>query len=399
MKYCVVVPDGAADLPVSRLEGKTPLEVARIPNLDRAAREGLLGQARTIPRRMTPGSDIAIMSVMGYDPARYYTGRGPLEAADMGVELAPGDVALRCNLITTDGERLVDFCAGHISTTEADVLIRLLNEKLGNPNLTFHTGTSYRHLLVFRGSGPARARTLPPHDVVGEELADILPKGEGSEVLIGLMNASREVLADHEVNAVRRDLQQNPANMIWLWGQGERPGMTPFAQRYHCTGAAVSAVNLVRGIARLIGWDIVRVPGITGYTDTDYSAKGRYAIDALRSRDLVLVHVEAPDEAAHEGDLKAKIHAIEQVDREIVGPMMAAAPELGGLRLLALPDHVTSVEQRKHLHGFVPFVIWGTGVQSRSGLAFNEAAAAQSNVLERKGHRLMDALIAGSASA
>jgi 2,3-bisphosphoglycerate-independent phosphoglycerate mutase len=267
---------------------------------------------------------------------------------------------------------------------------------VGNPNLTFHAGTGYRHLLVFRGSGPGAAKTLPPHDVVGQKLADILPKGKGSEVLIGLMNASRDVLAGHEVNAVRRDLQQNPANMIWLWGQGERPCMVSFADKYHCTGAAISAVNLVRGIARLIGWDIIRVPGITGYTDTDYSAKGRYAVDALRSHDLVLVHVEAPDEAAHEGNLKEKMHAIEQVDREIVGPVMAAASELGGLRLLALPDHVTSVEQSRHLRGLVPFVIWGAGVEARSGLPFNEAAAAQSKVLEKMGHRLMGSFVKGA---
>jgi len=393
MKYCIIIPDGAADLPVVRLDGRTPLEVARVPNMDRAAQEGLLGQVSNIPARMAPGSDVAIMSVLGYDPVQCYTGRGPLEAADMGVELAAGAWAFRCNLITTDGERLVDFCAGHISTAEADLLVRALNDAFGGPDVRFHTGVGYRHLMVLHTSEPLAVETSPPHDVVGQRLVDVLPRGKGSDLLVELMTRSMEVLAEHEVNKVRLDLRQNPANMIWLWGEGQRPNMARFVEQYGRRGAAISAVNLVRGMARLIGWDVVQVPGITGYTDTDYGAKGRYGIDALRSHDLVLVHVEAPDEASHEGDVKAKIRAIELIDREIVGPFMAAAAELGELRLLVVPDHVTSVENRLHMRGPVPFAIWGTGVAAQSGLHFNEAAAATTEILEKAGHRLMNAFL------
>ena len=393
MKYCVIIPDGAADLPVARLDGKTPLEAARIPNLDRAAAGGLLGLVRTVPPRMSPASDVAIMSVMGYDPTEYYTGRGPLEAADLGVELADGEVACRCNLITTDGERLLDFCAGHISTAEADVLVGVLNEELGDSNVRFHTGTGYRHLMVYTPPAPLKAKTMPPHDVMGERLADILPRGKGSELLVDLIGRSAKVLADHEVNTVRRDLGQNPANMIWLWGQGERPALVSFREKYGPRGAAISAVNLVNGLARLVGWQVVHVPGSTGYLDTDYAAKGRYAVDALNSCDLVLVHVEAPDEASHEGDVKAKIRAIEQVDHHVVGPVMAAGSESGDLRMMVLPDHMTSVDKRGHMSGTVPFAIWGAGVGMRSGLSFTEACAAETNVVWKAGHELMGALL------
>jgi len=393
MKYCVIIPDGMADFPVSRLENRTPLEAARKPNMDRAAAEGLLGQVRTVPGRMTPGSDIAIMSVMGYDPLRYHTGRGPLEAADMNVELAGDDWAFRCNLITSDGEAIVDFTAGHITNPEAEVLIQALNRELGNKDIEFHVGTSYRHLMVYRGSEYLSLETRPPHDVVGEPIVQNLPRGSGAKMLTDLMNRSVNVLADHEVNKVRLDLGQNPANMIWLWGEGRRPDLEPFASRFGCRGAIISAVNLVRGIARLIGWEVIPVPGATGYVDTDYAAKGRYAVDGLKSYDLVLVHVEAPDEASHEGDLKAKIRAIEQVDQEILGPVMAASADYPDLRVMVLPDHVTSVEQRKHVRGLVPFAMWGAGIDARSGLGFAERTAAQTEVVCEQGHELMGSFL------
>lgn len=393
MKYCLIVPDGMADFPVSRLKGQTPLEVARTPNMDRAAAEGLLGQARTIPGRMTPGSDVAIMSVMGYDPREYYTGRGPLEAADMGIELGEDDWAVRCNLVTADGGAIVDFSAGHITNPEAELLIQVLNKELGTETISFHAGTSYRHLMLYRGEEPLGVETMPPHDIMGQPIVENLPRGRLAEMLIDLMDRSMGLLDDHEVNQVRRDLGKNPANMIWLWGQGKRPAMEPFVEKYGRKGAIISAVNLVRGMGRLLGWDVIRVPGATGYTDTDYAAKGRHAVEALARFDLVFVHIEAPDEASHEGDVGAKVRAIERVDSAVVGPVMDAVATHPGLRLLVLPDHVTSVESRKHERGLVPFAMWGRGVKAESGRSFGERSAARTEVLWEAGHDLMASFV------
>lgn len=389
MKYCIIVPDGAADYPVAKLDGKTPLEAARTPNMDQAAREGLTGLTCHVPRRMTPGSSVAMMSVTGYDPAKYFSGRGPLEATDLGIEMGPRDWAMRCNLITAGDDALVDFTAGHVSNEEADLLIEALNRGLATSELTFHAGTSYRHVLMYNGPLALAAKTVPPHDVVGEPLKDNYPRGQNSELLVDLMERSRSILEPHEVNRVRVDLGQNPANMIWLWGQGQKPTLESFHSRFGLTGGVISAVNLVCGIGRLVGWEIIKVPGATGYLDTDYAAKGRYAIDGLHRYDLVLVHVEAPDEAGHQGDLQGKIRALEQIDRQIVGPLMAQRDLGGGLRMLVVPDHVTSVQDRKHKRDPVPFLIWGEGVQAASGRPFTEAHARASGVEIKRGCDLM----------
>ncbi len=389
MKYCIIIPDGAADYPVDELGERTPLETARIPNMDRAAEEGLLGQINTVPKRMAAGSSVAIMSILGYNPQEYYTGRAPLEAADMGVDIPADRWGIRCNFITVNNSRLEDFSAGHISTEESDALIESLNEEMGSERVTFHTGTGYRNLLVYKPTSPLDVETNPPHQVMGEELIDIFPTGRGSEQLVEMMRASQHVLENHEVNDVRRDLGQNPANMIWLWGQGRRPNMETFADKFGVDGGAISAVNLVKGIARLIGWDIIEVPGITGFTDTDYGAKGRYAIDALNDYDIVLVHVEAPDEASHEQDPRAKVRAIEQIDQNIVGPVMAAHESLDELKVMVLPDHITSVEQGRHSRGMVPIAMWGTGIHSGAGGRFDEAHAGETDVVWEKGHDVM----------
>ena len=393
MKYCIIVPDGAADTPQPRLAGKTPLEAARTPHMDRAAAGGLLGLVNHIPPRMPPGSDVAMMSVVGCDPERYYTGRGPLEAADLGVEMRAGDWAVRCNFITVSDGALADFTAGHLSTQEGAVLIEALNSALGGEELTFIPGTSYRHVMVYRGSQALLAETVPPHDAVGQPVREISPRGEGAQFLIGLMERSREVLAEHEVNKVRVDLGKNPANMIWLWGQGRRPEFPSFEERFGCRGAVISAVNLVRGIGRLIGWEVIKVPGATGYTDTDYAAKGRYAQDALNRADLVLIHVEAPDEASHDRDLQSKVRAIERVDAAIVGPIMAQAEQVGGLRLLIMPDHVTTVEDGKHKRGAVPFAMWGEGVKAASGGRYSEADAAAADIEVEHGWHMISELL------
>jgi 2,3-bisphosphoglycerate-independent phosphoglycerate mutase len=393
MKYCVVVPDGAADYPLSELGGKTPLEAADTPHMDRAAAGGLIGVSDHVPARMTPGSSVAMMSVFGYDPATCFTGRGPLEAADLGIEMGPGDWAVRCNFVTVSDGVLEDFTAGHISNDEAAALIEALNADLGNDELTFHAGTSYRHVLTYTGLIALMAETTPPHDIVGQDCEDYLPQGDGSEVLVYLMQRSRAVLEDHPVNRARRERGEEPANMIWLWGQGLRPDLADFHERFGVKGAVISAVNLVRGIGRLIGWDIVRVPGATGYVDTDYAAKGRYAVEALRRRDLVLVHVEASDEASHEQDVRAKMGALERIDADIVGPVMAYRPEAGGLRLLVTPDHLTAVQDGKHKRGRVPFAMWGDGIEAASGARYTEAHAEASDVVIEPGSDLMGEFI------
>ncbi|MCD6416537.1 MAG: cofactor-independent phosphoglycerate mutase [Planctomycetes bacterium] len=393
MKYCIVVPDGAADFAVRRLGGKTPLEAARTPNLDRAAQEGLLGIARHVPPRMPPGSSVAIMSVVGYDPQEYFTGRGPLEAADLGIEMGPDDWAVRCNLVTTAEGRLADFTAGHISTGEAEVLLAALNDELGNEETSFHLGTSYRHVVLYTGAQDIDAETTPPHQVVGQPIEDHYPTGPGGEYLLDLMKRSREALQSHEVNQVRVDLGRNPANMIWLWSPGRKPSMESFADRFGLRGAVISAVNLVKGIGRIIGWDVIDVPGATGYTDTDYAAKGRYGISALKDYGVLLIHIEAPDEASHDRDVKAKIRAIEQIDKAIVGPLMAHAEQEGDLRLLICPDHVTSVEDGKHKRDPVPFAIWGQGVLASANVPFTEGHAAATEVQIDDGYELIGELI------
>jgi 2,3-bisphosphoglycerate-independent phosphoglycerate mutase len=390
MKYCIVIADGAADYPVAELGGKTPLQVAEKPNMDRMASEGLLGQVRTVPDRMEPGSDVAIMSIVGYDPTMDYTGRAPLEAVDMGVELEDDEWAFRCNFVTVEDGRLTDFSAGHISTEEAERLVDTLNEELGGDELRFYTGTGYRHLMIQKDRRDIiDVSTNPPHQVMGELLEDIWPQGFGSAKLVRLMESSQKLLANHDVNVKRRNKGHKTADMIWLWGQGRKPNMVPFEEKYGHKGAVISAVNLVRGIARIIGWEVVEVPGITAYLDTDYAAKGRYAIDKLSGTDLMVVHVEAPDEASHDGNVEGKVEAIEQIDEKIVGPIMEEVVSEFELRMLVLPDHYTSVKQGRHVRGPVPVAMWGHGINSRSGLRFSEGTAKDTELMWDDGPELM----------
>jgi 2,3-bisphosphoglycerate-independent phosphoglycerate mutase len=388
VKHCVIVPDGAADLPLAALGGRTPLQAARTPHMDAMARGGQVGLTSHVPAGMTPGSAVAMMSLLGYDPARHFTGRAPLEAADLGIELGPRDWAVRCNLVTAADGALASSNAGHIATAEAARLIDALNGALGRDGRRFHVGTGYRHLLVGADLCGEGVRTVPPHDIVGLPLADSQPSGEGSGLLLDLMERSRAVLEDHEVNRARRAAGRRPANMIWLWGQGRRPALADFRSRFGPCGAVISAVNLVRGLGRLVGWEVVDVPGATGYTDTNYAAKGAHAVRALADHGLVLVHVEAPDEASHDRDPEAKVAAIERVDADVVGPVMAAPGLRGALRMMVVPDHVTSVEDGRHKRGAVPFAIWGAGVAASAAGGFSEAEAAGGVELPA-GHELM----------
>ena len=391
MKYAIIVPDGAADEPLAELGNRTPLQAANIPHMDEIARVGRLGLVRTIPKGMYPGSDVANLSVLGYDPAQYYTGRGPIEAASMGVTLQPGQFTFRCNLVTVANGKMEDYSAGHITSKESAALIESLNKTLGSERVKLLPGVSYRHILLFTGAGDFDVTCVAAHDIVGEPIKNHLPKGKGADQLNYLMERSREVLAEHDVNRVRVDLEQNPATMIWpFWGGGPLPSIPKFKDRFGQRAALISAVDLLNGLAVVLGMQRITVPGATGFIDTDYAAKGRYAIEALKEFDLVLVHVEAPDEAGHTGEALQKVKALEQIDRHVVGPVHEALRGCGEYRILVLPDHPTPLAFRKHTPEPVPFAMCGTRVISPRELPFTEQDAEASDLKIERGHELME---------
>jgi len=391
-RYAVVVPDGAADSPLEELEGKTPLQYARTPNLDRLARRGRCGTALTIPPGLPAGSDVANLALLGYDPRTYYCGRGPLEAASMGVRLREGEYAFRCNLVSVEGGRLADYSAGHIPTEEARRMIETLDRELGGEGLRFHPGVSYRHLLVIRGDYGETLCT-PPHDVVGSPLEEVEPRGPGSPKLRELIRLSREILSGHPVNLERRSNGFRGADSIWPWGQGRTPDMPGLEERFGLRGAVITAVDLVKGLGILAGLVPLRVPGATGYLDTDYAAKGRRALEALRDFDLVYVHVEAPDEAGHEGLVEEKVRALEEIDRFIVGPLLEEGGAPGGLRLLAVPDHPTPLRVRTHTAGAVPFALGGPGIEPDGCPSFCEEASRAGTWSRLPGWELLGLLV------
>jgi 2,3-bisphosphoglycerate-independent phosphoglycerate mutase len=382
MKYAIIIPDGAADEPQASLGDRTPLQAARLSNIDRIARTGVVGRMNNVPRPLTPASDVATLSLFGYDPLEVYTGRAPLEAAALGVSLGPDDWAIRCNLVYIADGRMRDFTAGHIPSEQGHALIATLHRMLGNlwtdgSELQFYAGVSYRNLFVFRpgiNGAPftADTHTQPPHDIPDQPVADHLPTGPGSDLLQELMEHSQEVLADHPVNVARTAAGQKPATQIWLWGQGRAPRLAPFAERYGRRGAISSGVDLVRGVGVLLGWDRLDHPAVTDYLDNDYAVQARLAIDALQTHDLVCVHVEAPDEASHEGRADAKVEAIERIDRDIVGPLLEALPAFGDWRILVAPDHRTPLRTRAHSYGAVPIAVAGTGVAAGGFGAYDE---------------------------
>jgi 2,3-bisphosphoglycerate-independent phosphoglycerate mutase len=394
MKYCIIIPDGMADYPLEKLGRKTPLETAKTPFFDTISHNGSLGLVQTVPKKFAPGSDIACLSVLGYDPQVYYTGRAPLEAASLGIQLKDEDYAVRCNLVSVHGGILEDFSAGHISDNEAESIIATLNEKLGRDTITFHAGKSYRNVMIYNGDIKLDAVCIPPHDIIGKPIDRNLPKGKGSEILIDLMQTSHEILENHDVNKVRLDLDENPANMIWLWGQGHRPSMPSFREEYGLSGAVITGVDLLRGIATYLDWDIIKVPGATGYLDTNYNAKAQYAIEAIETHDIVLIHIEAPDEASHEGNIYEKIRSIENIDSKIVGPVYNALKKYSEFRILVLPDHYTSIQERTHTSDPVPFAVYGTDSAKKSKRSFTELNAKKGTRI-KKGYKLMRHFIKG----
>ena len=389
MKYAIVIPDGAADVPLGELGGKTPLETAATPNMDWIASHGKCGTVRNIPKGMPAGSDVAILSVFGYDPRECYTGRAPLEAAAQGLDIAPDETVFRCNLVTIVEGVMEDHSAGHLTTEEGAALIGELNRVLAGPHVKFYPGVGYRHLMTFKGD--ADVQTTPPHDIPGKRVADFSPSGKGAELLRTLIDRSREILATHEINNVRRDLGENPASSIWLWGQGKMPTMQSFADRYGLSGAAITAVDLVRGLAKLIGWEVIQVAGATGYVDTNYAGKGAAAAEALDRCDVVVVHVEATDEAGHNADVKGKVHALEQIDQHVVAPILERLRAEGDeWRILVLPDHPTPCTLRTHTAEAVPFAIAGKRIESVIPGPFTEAFAATSDLHISRGCELME---------
>jgi 2,3-bisphosphoglycerate-independent phosphoglycerate mutase len=393
VKYVLVIPDGFADRPLEALKGRTPIEAAVTPHMDALAGEGQLGLASNIPRGMDPGSDVACMSLMGYDPKEYHTGRAPLEAVSLGVELGDHEVAFRANLVTVTEGIMVDYSAGHVKSGEAAVLIAALGEALADLPVKLYSGVSYRNLLVTDRVESLRARTVPPHDFTGRALEGHWPRGRGADFLRAIMERSAEVLADHDVNEVRVSLGENPANMIWLWGGGVRPELPAFRDLWGLSGAVITAVDLLRSIGMLAGLEILKVPGATGYLDTDYAAKGAAAAEALERFDLVVVHVEAPDEAGHGGKALAKLKSLERIDAEIVGPLSQLARARGDLRIMVAADHATPIEVRTHTAEPVPFLIWGPEVQPDGAESFSEAQAKATGLREKRGHRLMGRLL------
>jgi 2,3-bisphosphoglycerate-independent phosphoglycerate mutase len=401
MKYAVLIGDGMADIPIEELGGLTILQKAHTPNMDMLAREGLMGSVRTVPPGFHPGSDVANLSILGYDPAKYYTGRAPLEAASMGVCLVENDVAYRCNLVTLKYNAgrtcavMDDHSSGHITTEEAAELIKTVALSLETGDIKFHPGVSYRHLMVWR-EGKQDIECVPPHDILGKEITDYLPIGDGEDVLRNLMRRSVDILEAHPVNKTRLAGNKRPANSLWLWGQGKRPQMPSYKEKYGINGALISAVDLTKGLGLYAGFEILRVPGVTGWLDTNYAGKTEYALKALEEKDFVYIHVEAPDEAGHSGSWENKLKAVEDFDALVVGPVMEGmAQKFDEYRILLMPDHATPIRVRTHTEAPVPFVVFDSRHRKDNrGATYDESITERKDILVfEEGYRLMDYFI------
>ena len=396
MKYVILIGDGMGDYPQAELGGKTLLEAAATPNLDALARQGEVGLAHTIPPGMEPGSDIANLAIMGYDPARYHTGRAPLEAAALGVSLAPDEVAFRCNLVTLRAEPgglyMEDYAAGHITSEEAKELIADLEAALGQNGRHFYPGVSYRHLLVWN-QGEAGWKTYPPHDHSGQEVGKLFQDEGPAAPLWALIRASWPVLQEHELNRRRQAEGKKPATSIWLWGQGRSPALPTLKERYGLTGAVISAVDLIRGIGLYAGLTPILVPGATGFLDTNYQGKVEAGLTALQEKDLAFIHVEAPDEAGHKGELQLKLQAIEDFDARVVGPLLHGLKGLGDHRVLVMCDHLTPISLKTHTSEPVPFVLFDSRHPGNKPRPYSEAAAKQSGLVLEHAADLLPRLV------
>ncbi len=401
MKYVIFIPDGSSDLPLDEIDGKTPLMVANTPNIDKLAKKGYGGLTNNVPEGYTPGSDVANMSIFGYNPADYYTGRGPLEAGSVGIDTTPKDVIFRCNTIFEKNGVMEDFNAGHITTPEAEELINGLNqyfsEKYPDFKGKFYSGISYRHLFVYSCDSVedaeilANIKTMPPHDISQEKLVDnLFGKCELAEEIQKIMFESNEFLKNHEINQKR----EIPANMVWLWGQGVTPKLPNFKETYGLDAAVITGVDLLKGIGIFAGMEIIDVPGATGFFDTDYKAKGQYGIDALKRNDVLFIHIEAPDEAGHAQLIDEKVKAIEQIDKHIVGPILDSLKGQD-YRAAILPDHPTPIELGTHTRDDVPIIMYSTDMPGDECNSFDEKGVLKGSVVKKEGYKLMQRLIDG----
>lgn len=398
MKYVILQGDGMPDHPLPELGGKTPLEFARTPNLDKIAKAAIIfGMVKTIPDPLPPGSDVGNLTVLGYDPMVYYTGRSPLEAASIGVPLGEKDVTLRCNLVTLSengGETIMeDYSAGHITTEEAREIILDLKKELEEENFTFYPGVSYRHLLVWT-DGNKDIHTTPPHDISGKAVGAYIPTGAGTDILNRMIEKSRELLKDHPVNKKRLAEGKNPATSIWLWGQGTAPKMPPFEELYGLTGSVISAVDLVKGIGHCAKLRVIDVPGATGYLDTNYEGKVDYALDSLEEVDLTMIHIESTDETGHVGKAELKVQAVEDFDGRVVGRVLEGIKRFGDYKILVMSDHPTPIDLRTHVNEPVPFAIYSSEDESvkNDKFVYTEKSAATSGVYVNEGWRLLGML-------
>lgn len=401
MKYMVLLCDGMADTPNPALDGKTPMMCAEKPNIDALAAQAVVGKCRTVADGLKPGSDVANLSVLGYDPTVSYTGRSPLEAASIGIDLKDTDVTLRCNLVTLSDEpeyenrRMVDYCAGDISTAEAQKIMKTVEEKLGNGIYRFYAGVSYRHCLVVSNGTTDLGDMTPPHDISGRVIGDYLSKSKNAEPLLELMKRSCEILKDHPVNIARRAKGLNEANAIWLWGEGTRPEVENFKAKNGIKGCIVSAVDLLKGIAKCAGMEAPSVEGATGYIDTDFAGKAAAGIKAFKNGcDLVYLHFEAPDECGHRGEAQNKVKAIELIDSQALAPMLEYLRGCGDdYRILVMPDHPTPLETKTHSREPVPFLIYDSRRKENGVRCFTEQSASETGLFVEHGPDIMNMLL------
>ena len=393
MKYCILIIDGVAGLPLPDYRGKTCLELAKAPNCDSMVSEGILGLARTVPAGMEPSSACACMSVLGYDPKVYYRGRASIEARSMGIPVDEGDAVFRCNLVAVRDGKMWDYSSGHISTDESRVLISSLNKSLGDDGVKFYPGISYRHICKFKGHEDTMlASCTPPHDISGKPIAGYLPHGVGSELLRELMVRSEDVLRDHPANTARQSRGDIPATTIWLfWGTGKLPDMPDFKQTFGLAAAMTSGVDLLGGLAKMMGIEVLDIKGVTDGPDNDYAGQVTGALKALETRDMVVIHIESPDEAAHAGSVDGKIGAIQRIDGEVISRIRSWQGD--ALRVLLMPDHATPIKSRTHTDDPVPFLLWGPGFNANGAKRFTEVEAKSTGVFLEEGYKIMGRLI------
>lgn len=393
MKYLLIIFDGMADEPLAELDGKTPLQVARTPYMDELASLGSIGAANTTPEGMAPGSDVTNMGILGFDPLKYYKGRGAIEAASLGIPMDTKDAAFRTNLVSTDGEKMIDSSADHISTEEARELIATIDQKLSTNVIKFYPGVSYRHIMIWRGGSDA-VHCTAPYKIHGEPFRKHMPEGDGDQKLKSLIEDSYEILDSHPVNRKRRDEGHLAANMIWFWGESRLPAIPSFFKEYGKTGAVVAAVDLIKGLGQMVGLKVIEVPGVTGYVDTNFLGKGQYAVDALEKHDFVWVHVEAPDEAGHESDIEKKIKAIEDCDKMVLGTILDGVKKAQtDVRILLMPDHPTPISTGSHSSEKVPFLLFDSTKPERNNLPMDERGAHDTSLIVNYAPDLMKMLL------